>query len=293
MFNSMKKNILFPVILLFLFACAAIAQVDTNSVPTIPPETSPGTGSLQNLLMLLIPVLVPLVIAIGKFFVPKVPGWILPIVAPALGALIDYINTLVSGTNASPLIGALLGSAGVGVREIYDQVKKRMADGPKVVAPVGIMLLCLGLTVGGVTGCKTADGQFDPMQTQQVKDVMEPFVRIPVRRSIMNSPQHSDEIGTYYRGIAHVFCQMAVNKQFDPVTLTSGLNEILKPQGLKSEDVQMLLDFKVALEGLYRTYWNNRFRAELPSESWMYNVADFFCTAIDNGLKDAGQAGAK
>lgn len=294
----MKKNILFPVALLFLFACAAIAQVDTNSipvtnsVPTIPPETSPGTGSLQNLLMLLIPVLVPLVIAIGKFFVPKVPGWILPIVAPALGVLIDYINTLVSGTNASPLIGALLGSAGVGVREIYDQVKTRMADGPKAVTPLGVLILCLGLTVGAV-GCRTSSGTFDPIKTEQVKTVMEPLVRIPVRRTIMNSPQHADEIGNYYRGMAHVFCQMAVNKQFDPITLTSGFNEIIKPKGLRDADIQTLLDFKVALEQLYRTYWNDRFRAELPSEGWMYNVADFFCTAIDNGLKDAGQAGAK
>lgn len=145
----------------------------------------------------------------------------------------------------------------------------------------------------GVPGCKTADGHYDPVQTQQVKDVLEPFVRIPVRRTIMNSPQHADEIGNYYRGLAHVFCQMAVNKQFDPVTLTSGFNEILKPKRLRDADIQTLLDFKVALEQLYRTYWNDRFRAELPSEGWMYNVSDFFCTAIDNGLKDAGQAGAK
>lgn len=114
-----------------LFAVLAHAQ-GTNA-PTLPPVApAPTTSPVLALMLTLIPVLVPLIIALGKFAVPKIPSWILPILAPAIGALIDYLTSLGVGGHASPIASALLGAAGVGVREIYDQVKGRVKDGPVV-----------------------------------------------------------------------------------------------------------------------------------------------------------------
>ncbi len=67
-----------------------------------------------------------------KVVLPKLPGWTLPIIAPALGALIDYIGSLTPlGTGAAhPLLAAALGSAGVGLREMVTQVRDRAALPP-------------------------------------------------------------------------------------------------------------------------------------------------------------------
>lgn len=144
-------------------------------------------------------------------------------------------------------------------------------------------------------GCKTTqpDGQvvYDPVKTAQVKEALEPVVRIPVRRVIMNSPQHSKEIALYFRSVGGVFCRMAAEKQFDPTTLTVELQKLLPPKVLENQDVQALIDLKVAFEKLYKLYWNDRLRADFPPEGYLVNVCDFFCTSIGNGLKDAGEPG--
>lgn len=106
--------------ILSVFALTALAQ--TNTVPTTG-GTVPG-GDGVSLALIVIPLIVPIVVAMAKFFIPKLPGWTLPIIAPALGALIDYLTTRATGAAASPLIAAALGSAGVGLREIVDQLKK-------------------------------------------------------------------------------------------------------------------------------------------------------------------------
>ena len=71
----------------------------------------------------LIPVIVPLVLYGVKLLIPKVPKALLPILAPVLGGLVDAGLAYASGTAANPILGAALGSAGVGLREIVDQVK--------------------------------------------------------------------------------------------------------------------------------------------------------------------------
>jgi hypothetical protein len=299
--HSHKIVFLLEVIFLTLVPFALLSQTNLVPIPPVAPAVAPvpGIATLSNLFLLLIPIVTPLLIALGKYVVPLAPRWILPIVAPALGALLDYLGTLATGQAANPLLGLLLGSAGVGFREVVDQITTRAKEGPS--APVGvgkvaIFLLLLGLT-GCLTGCSTTkpDGTKvpDPAKTQQVKDALEPIVRIPVRRIIMNSPQHSAEIALYFRSIGGIFCKMAADKQFDPTTLTAALQGLIPPNSLANEDVQALLDFKVALEKLYKLYWNDKLRAELPPDGWLVAVCDYFCVAIDNGLKDAGQPGTK
>lgn len=123
--------------LLFLFGLFAVTFMALSQHTNLPIAIEPAPGEIRAhaLILTLIPLLVPIVVAIGKSLLPKVPTWVLPILAPALGALIDYIGSLATGADASPIVAAIYGSAGVGARELYDQIRKRLMDGPKPTTP--------------------------------------------------------------------------------------------------------------------------------------------------------------
>lgn len=80
----------------------------------------------MDLLTWLIPLLVPVVIAGIKWVIPSIPTVWLPILAPLLGAAIDLVAYWAGRPGVDPAVGAVLGAAGVGLREIYDQVKQRV-----------------------------------------------------------------------------------------------------------------------------------------------------------------------
>jgi hypothetical protein len=86
-------------------------------------------------------IVVPLVIAALKLAVPKIPSSWLPIIAPLLGVLGDGLTSYFSGNPVNPTLGALYGAAGVGIREVIDQVKadavaKAAAPTPAPLPPV-------------------------------------------------------------------------------------------------------------------------------------------------------------
>lgn len=121
--KNMKKNALFA--LFVLLGVSAIAQTVTNA-----PPSTPGSGSASaflNQLTLLIPVIVPMVIALLKTEIPKLPSWTLPILAPILGAISDYLMQKVGIQGHGPIVGALMGSAGVGLRELKDQIQQKVS----------------------------------------------------------------------------------------------------------------------------------------------------------------------
>jgi hypothetical protein len=84
----------------------------------------------NNLWLSLIPILVPLLLALGKWFVPKIPKAWLPILAPVLGAGLDVLLHFAGLSAGNPMMGAILGSAGVGLREIVDQLRKAQIPPP-------------------------------------------------------------------------------------------------------------------------------------------------------------------
>ena len=79
---------------------------------------------------LLIPVLVPLLIAGLKLGLGFLPTWILPLLAPILGGALDAGIAWATGHASNPIAGAILGSAGVGLREAIDQVKQKATGTP-------------------------------------------------------------------------------------------------------------------------------------------------------------------
>lgn len=87
------------------------------------------------LALTLIPLIVPILVATAKYFVDKLPGWTLPILASCLGALLNYVSGLVGGPSTTLLNGAILGAAGCGLREIVDQVKGKILPEPEPAEP--------------------------------------------------------------------------------------------------------------------------------------------------------------
>lgn len=73
----------------------------------------------QSLVIAIVPVLTPIVISLLKRFVEQIPTQFLPILAPVIGMIITGIAEGFGIDSATT--GAVLGSAGVGVREIVNQ----------------------------------------------------------------------------------------------------------------------------------------------------------------------------
>ncbi len=71
----------------------------------------------------LIPILVPALIALVKKFLPSVPSWALPIMAPVLGLIIGVIDNLAAGHSTNVWVAAGLGLLGVAVREVKEAIK--------------------------------------------------------------------------------------------------------------------------------------------------------------------------
>lgn len=74
------------------------------------------------------PVIVPLVIAGFKLLKPNIPTWLLPVLAGPLGVLLDFINTYATSHPGNFLVALALGLAGIGVREVVDQLKPSMIE---------------------------------------------------------------------------------------------------------------------------------------------------------------------
>ena len=71
-----------------------------------------------------IAIVVPMIVAFIKTKLwDNIPAWLIPILAAVLGPAIDqglaHLGTAYQGTG---WLAALIGAAGVGVREIYDQL---------------------------------------------------------------------------------------------------------------------------------------------------------------------------
>lgn len=77
----------------------------------------------QTILQIATPIVVPLIIAGMKWLKPNIPTWLLPIVAPVLGGSLDFFTNLALQNQGNIWMAALLGLAGVGVREVIDQLK--------------------------------------------------------------------------------------------------------------------------------------------------------------------------
>ena len=80
----------------------------------------------QTVILGLIPLVVPILLWGLKGVVPLIPKFLLPILAPLLGAALEWIGYYAGVTSGNPVLGAVLGAAGVGLREVIDQIKRTL-----------------------------------------------------------------------------------------------------------------------------------------------------------------------
>ena len=112
----------------------------------------------------------------------------------------------------------------------------------------------------------TGEKKFDPVKTEQVKAAIEPLVAGGVRRVIANSPQHADDIASYFRNLGTVFCKMRDSGQFSPDYLVAEADKATAP--LQAKVDQYAIDLKNGVLSLYRIFYADRLRAELPPDKW-------------------------
>lgn len=119
-----KLAVLLLLIVAVLFTATGVYAQVTNAVPPTP-GTTPAPFDMTVVWNALVVAVVPLAIAGIKKLLPKIPSVLLPVGAALLGVL---ANWLLSEAGVLPhtslALGALCGSAAVGLREIVDQTKQ-------------------------------------------------------------------------------------------------------------------------------------------------------------------------
>lgn len=83
----------------------------------------------------LTPLIVPAVLALVKKGLPKLPSWIIPLLAPVLGLVIGVIDNVVAGHGTNLWLAAGLGLLGVAVREVKEAVSPAPNGGWPVTTP--------------------------------------------------------------------------------------------------------------------------------------------------------------
>jgi hypothetical protein len=108
-----------------LWLLLAITAFFSFTVMLLAADGAPASVAPNPLsLPLLIPFASPLLVAVIKGLAPKVPKVCLPIVTPIIGAGLAIVLQYSAGSTATGLDGAILGAAGVALREGLDQLKK-------------------------------------------------------------------------------------------------------------------------------------------------------------------------
>ncbi len=72
----------------------------------------------------LIPILVPFVVYGVRLLIPHIPRVALPLIAVVGGLVINAFDSFVAGADANILVAALLGAAGVFIREVFNTFQK-------------------------------------------------------------------------------------------------------------------------------------------------------------------------
>lgn len=104
-------------LMFFMLALPAMAFAQDTGTPV---EASIWT----TLVPAIVTILVPLAIALTKKWIPAIPKWLLPILAPLLGAGLAILGDVAAGENVGLIMGAVYGGLGTWLREFIDQLKK-------------------------------------------------------------------------------------------------------------------------------------------------------------------------
>lgn len=91
-------------------------------VVTVPPG---GVVISPTLISMLMAVIVPMLLAFGKAKLGlEQMSRLLPVLAAVLAIVIDMLQSLLTNVSLGPQTAGMVGLAGVGLREVVDQIKK-------------------------------------------------------------------------------------------------------------------------------------------------------------------------
>lgn len=147
------------------------------------------------------------------------------------------------------------------------------------------MLAGLGVVTPGCTTTDPTTGQtqFDPVKTEKVREAIKPVAASAVRR-VIESNRTSVE---YFKRTSDVICQLAADKKFEPSVVVDAINKVVDDMGLiKDENI---LDAKNLLIALYKINYADRLNADLPEQSFAWNLLDVLCSSIKQGIEDAAR----
>lgn len=152
-----------------LLVLPALVFAATNDMAALTPADLTDDAVPVNWFDGLIPLLAPALIALVKYFVPKIPKPMLPWIAPLFGAGVDWLGSAAGLSSGNPVMGALLGAAGVAVREALDQAKKGLSPS-NAYSPLLLALLLPAVCLQ--TGCRSldADGPYQGDETLHAAD---------------------------------------------------------------------------------------------------------------------------
>lgn len=90
------------------------------------PVAAPAWGTIAaDAITRLTPLVVPLLVYYFRQLIPRVKPALLPVLAIALGIALDAVNQYATGGGKGAVVGAVLGLAGIGLRELADQLTKK------------------------------------------------------------------------------------------------------------------------------------------------------------------------
>ena len=151
---------------------------------------------------------------------------------------------------------------------------------------------CVHTPVVGPNGQTNVVTTIDQNILGKVKLLVEPVLGSVIRRAILNSPQHSAEIGDYVRAAGRAVCGVSAKGQFTPEAVIGAVDQAT--QGLQIAHLPgELIDAKNATLNLYTLLLDDKLAVNIPKDQWAQAVLQIACDSIDQALRDSGQAGVK
>jgi len=150
-----------------------------------------------------------------------------------------------------------------------------------------LSLLASVLVIGcTTTNSTTGEKEYDPIKTEQVKAMIEPFVIIGTRRALDETYDRNPAVLSYLQQSAEFVCKMRDEQKFAPEFLIDGLDAgLIEAFGTGGVD-PLILDLKTLIVGLYKVNYSNRFDAELNPQAFLIHALDVICNALSTATAD-------
>lgn len=141
----------------------------------VEPAPPAGTAAPANQLWVgAITIITPMVIALLKAWIPRIPKPLIPWLTPLVGAGIEWIAILSGSTDGNLILATLAGMAGVAVREAYHQLQLRLTEHLAGLASGGPLVIAIVVASAGA-GCvsyrhtRADPGSGAPIETTVVR----------------------------------------------------------------------------------------------------------------------------